>query len=276
MLNTILLNTGNLNGYYLSSSGSLSTELVTFESYIFGGDITVTDIKEDSAPDRDVAVTNAVRSHGQYIVSDYFTSKKITVKGWCKKQTQEDLDNWIDEFKKSLIKQGGNLDITRRGVARRRYKATLVNFGTMFEDKEPYHVTVTPFTCEFLCVDPFGYDTEYLYSSETLTANANISVTSTGTFDTKPVIYMSVDAGSIDSITITNITTGASITVPETISTGILKIDSEILEVTVNDVQKNFTGAFLNFIAGTNILQFTITGTGYNLNTTIKWKNSFI
>lgn len=284
MFNSYNHNTTPYNAQTIEGFNLLPNDLVTFDGFVFGestNGICVTDLKEDNAANRQLVTGNSIRRNGQFIAGDYFRSKTIIVEGYINKPSQEALDNFIDEFKKSLRKQTANLDITRRedSTSRRRYKATLINYDTIFNKKEPNYITFTPFTCVFECLDPFGYGIDYDFTSSVIQVGLqNFTTSNNGSAPSNPIIYLSfTEADNVTSVKVTNNATGESIEYSGAVSSGsLIEFNSEELVTRINGISSDFSGAFMTLEPGSNLISVEIIGDSFEASTTVKWKKAYL
>ncbi len=260
-----------------------STDLVAFEDFSLSDNTNVicTDLL-DSGPTREILGGNVPRADGQYITADYFRERTIEVRGIVKASTAALLDAYLDTMKKSLRAREGNLDITRNSVVR-RYVATMTNFDGFDAERKGYHVTFCPFVARFTCKTPYGQDRSYTSMTVNLTASpTNQTIDNTGTIRTLPAFILIFTAAS--SVTVVNVKRidVNSVTLDEIEYSGsiaandILTFDSENSVVKKNGDQVAYTGSFPTLEVGSNIFTFTVTGTSFAADTTLRHKCRYL
>lgn len=279
MLNTFLFNTTQFNAL-----GDLPAEAAGSSLNFNGYELQTTDVIsqiliQDNMPNRDFGTFVVPRGDGEVVTGDFWRRKTIKIKGVIRKTTNSLLEAELDIMKKALAVSEANLDIVIDGNIR-RYVATLLNGGDMFSDRKGYHITMCPFNLEFLCLTPFGLSPNYDSSDflgETL-LNFGEQVNNTGTVRARPVVIMNVSAASgVTAISFTNNTRGEAIQLDLAISAGdYVKFDSERLEVSVNGVLKDYTGAFPLLDTGANSFTIAVTGTSITYYLTVKHKTAYL
>lgn len=203
------------------------------------------------------AVANASDSD---VPNEDYPSKKVQISGTIHGSTQADLDDRIDTFKGYFTGRNKNLDITY-GSGTRRYIVMTVNaMGVERQDKALY----ATFAVEFLC-KPFGYDTTPTVITNTTNytgASLNLTPTIGGTAPLqKPVFTFTIDAltGAGDYLKIANDNNGQEILLYGLglAATNVIVIDSVLEKVTVNGVEVEYYGTFLELSKGANSLTYS-------------------
>lgn len=283
-MNTNLLNTLRLNTQRLRDGGTdeltaVFDGIARFGAFLLdSAGVVASRIVQDSMPDRDFRTFDVPRNDGGGAIGSYWRNKKILIYGVIKKDTNAELEAKIDEMKKYLATQEGNLDIMVNNVAR-RYVATLTNASNIFSERKHFHVSYCPFSLEFLCLNPFGQSLNYQADTfeETSLAYSD-EVNNAGTAKAKAVV--SVNFSSADTVTVVNwknTLTGDEIEVSTTFSAGdILEFNTEKKSVTLNGTAIDFDGVFPELEPGLNSFTLTITGTSATYSLTIKHKTPFL
>lgn len=279
LYNDFLYNTALYNSL-LDASAPTGIDAAIFNGFSLSDGVymVATDIYDDSSPTRELIGGVVPRDDGEYITSDFWRPKYITIEGYIKTADGASMQTYIDTIKKNLRKREQSLDITKYGVFR-RYTATWVNGESSFEDRRGYNINVVNYKITFKCHYPFGSDQGYTsYSSLINTSPSNIVATHNGTVHARSIIAFVFDsATSITGINITNVTTGEQIQYTGSISSGdVFIFDGEQYTAKKNDVLISFTGSFPKCDVGSNNFQFTITGTSFSGTGTIAFKNSFL
>lgn len=215
--------------------------------------------KSDSAS-RDIQSETLSFQDGFNVVSNFWRSRTITIGGTIDATGSQHLADTLDTLKQNLSGVNKNLDVDY-GTGTRRYKATLSRFSA---PEEFYNITHLPYTAEFLC-QPFGYGTSQInLSSNDITASSHTEAfTFSGTYKPQPIITLTANAASsVTAISIANTTTGDTITVTTAIAANdVIVINTETHKATKNGTQIDFTGPIPEFLAGSNSLTITFTGT---------------
>ena len=287
MLNTQPLNTAQLNSLTPTPEGEgvVLYDDLEFNGYSLqpgDGTIVTETIECDSAPTRETPNYSIPRYDGGAFLGDYFRQRRVFARGIISRATSALLEVALDEFKQAMTLREGNLDRKQPGTgAVRRCRATLVNTDAMFSRREGFHITFCPFDLEFLCLEPMWHDVDY---TETVLENIELvggygfGAENDGTYKTQPVLIAIVEsAAAATGISLRNETNGESISVTANLVAGdIVIIDSELKSFTINGVEVDYSGAFLEIPTGANDLTLTATGTSLVATVTLKFKNAYL
>lgn len=279
-----MFNTFQFNRSVFNGSGQLvpvlpSTPIVFNNFSLQDSDIVTQFLIQDNTPERDFLTSPTPRGDGGIITGDFWRQKTISVSGVIHKDTNAELEAELDAMKKALAVTAGTLDITIAGSIR-RYQATLVNGHMMFSDRKNYHITFCPFQADFLTLEPFGYSP--LYESDEFNGTTDLSLDSefnnNGTVRAKPIVMIVFTAVSaVTAVSFKNNTTGEEIKLTTGVSAGdYIKFDSEALEVTLNGVIQDYSGAFPRLDTGGNLFTLTVTGVSATYDLTIKYKIPYL
>lgn len=274
MYNTFLYNTTQWN----DSNNLLTLEdqdNIVFNEYsLQNTDIISSFLVQDSTPSRDLQISDIPRNDGRYIIGDFWREKIVSVKGIVRKSTNALLEAELDKMKKALAVREAFLDIKINGVIR-RYRATLVNGNSMFQNRQHYHITFCPFEVQFLCVEPFGHSVDYiaftLEDKTELTLEEQID--NIGTIRAKPIVILNfTQAVGITEISFKNNTRNEEIKLTKNIVPGdYVRFDSELLEVTVNSIPQDYDGSFPLLDTDVNSVTISILGTSCQYTYTAKY-----
>ena len=281
MLNTHNYNTTNFNALGGASGSASAVEEIMFNDYgLQNKDIITSLLIQDSTPERDFETVPMPRNDGQIITGDFWRRKIIRIEGTMKKPTRYDLEMEMDAMKMALSKHEGNFDVVVAGE-QRRYIATLINSQTMFEERQGYHINISPFKAEFECSVPFGQSINYIsrafFAQTALSLNEEII--NKGTAPARPIIIYNFNSGTAKtSISFKNNTTAEEIILTKALAAGnYIEFDSETMEVRHNGIVQDYSGSFPSFAVGVNSFTLTIGGSGsINGDITIKYKNNFL
>ncbi len=278
MLNKGLLNTTLLNEIPIVSMGGLPDVPIRFEGLsLQNTQIVMNTPIYDRSPNRLFQTENRPNRHRRLVLSDYWDVHEIVLRGTLVTNARAELDELIDAMKQTLKTQNGNLDIQRGDGSRRRYKATCTDMD--FQRQENYHITWCPVELRFMCLTPFGTDTNYtsnLHSVDMLSFSE--SQTNIGTAEAKPQFVIIVtSATDVTALNLKNDTTGQEIELTTAISDGdVIIIDSESLTVKKNATSIDFDGDFPVFDVGVNSFSVTVTGTSISYVLTVAHLNSYL
>lgn len=279
MFNSHLFNVRTFNGNFVNNT-VYSTDRLVFEGFsLSDGSVMVMTEFPDSGPSREIVGGSVPRGDGEFITADYFRSRPIEAAGIVKKDTADELDAFLDTIRKNLRTREGNLDVIDSNGTVKRYIATLANYEQLFSERKRYHITVCPWRVRFVCKTPFGRSRSYSSRSFSLsTSPTTQAVVNSGTIETFPVVTLIFSAASgITAVNVKNNTNGDEIEYGDSVSAGdVLVFDSERKEVTKNGTAVDFTGAFPQLDVGSNLVQFTITGTSFTAYATVKWKPQYL
>lgn len=279
MFNTFNFNTTVFNGLAALIPEVASDTIIYNDYSLQNTDIITSILLQDSTPNRDFLTSAVPRSDGQIINGDFWRRKKIKLSGIIKKSTNALLEAEIDAMKKALAVSEGVLDITVAGTIR-RYYATLTNGHDMFSQRQNYHVTFCPFQVEFESSDPFGKSVDYNAAGwlDETSLVLNEQVNNDGTVRAKPVVILNFTAANtVAAVSFKNNTTNEEIKITTTIVAGdYLKFDAEEMQVTLNGVEQDYTGAFPTLDTGANSFTITVTGTSCTYDLTVKHKTPYL
>jgi len=281
MYNSILYNSAVLNGS-APVTISVSGDVFQFNGYgLQNANICTSKVTYSNAPDRDFSRTETPRYKGMIKNDMQWREKTITFEGYIKADTAAELEQLIDEIKLELSAEDGNLDLLLSGWSdTRRWVANLTSPEKMFDKRQNYHITVCPFRFEFLCIDPFGYDTDYTSSAQLAQTAATVTetVTNDGTaFSELKLIFIINSVSGFTSLTIQNNETGEQLQITDALSAGdVLIVDSIEKTVTLNGAAVNFDGQFITLPAGDNNIEINFSGTSIDYDVTFRHKNAFL
>lgn len=236
-----------------------SNDLQTFSSTTKVG-INTNVINHTDIPDKVASIFAKADANGSSISAINYPNKKVSIGGTIHGSTQDDLDSRIDAFKGYFNTKGANLDIDYSGSTR-RYVATSNAIGIERQQK----VLWAKFTVEFICTEPFGKDTTATSITNSLNytlASLTVAPTIGGSAPVQyPIITLTLDAltGTGDYIQITNNTSdqlmllyGFSFTAGD-----VIVIDAFERTVTINGVEVDYLGTFLELEPGAQSLTYT-------------------
>lgn len=244
-----------MNGDITFNSNSLQTYNRGTKVGIATNKIEHTDI-----PDKVASLYALADTDGSSIPSLNYPSRKISIGGAIAGSTQDDLDSRIDTFKGYFRGKDLNLDIDYNGTTR-RYVATPNTVSV----KRMQLALYAEFAIEFICTNPFGLDT----SSTSLISDLNKTgatytytptIGGTAPFQL-PIFTITLDAitGAGDYLQISNDNNDQQILLYGLgLATGnVIVIDCVERTVTVNGVEVDYYGTFLELPPGASSITYT-------------------
>lgn len=214
------------------------------------------------------------RDRGVAILDAQFGEKAFDMRGKIIQSSQSNLESQIDTLKELLSRQGKNLDVSYAGGTR-RYVAYVEDLKI---ERDHYHIQHADFSCRFVIPSGVGYDPSIQnHSNDNNTgATESGSFTVAGSAPPKGVITISFDsASSCSKVEFT--LNGVKMTIEQTFSTSdVLVIDTDRKKVTLNGVEKDFSGRFPDFIVGSNSYLASLTRTSAQFDIDIDWYNTYL
>lgn len=209
---------------------------------------------------KELYVYNLARSRGGNLVNAEYQTKRFTMLGTIKGDSKADLEANIDAFKALMDQHSKNLDIEYSGSTR-RFIAT----ASKVEVKRDYfNMTFAPFEIEFVVPAGVGYDTARTEDTATgitdLTQDENIVIGGSAPPDD---FKLTLTFTAINAITQIDFqANGNKITLAASYNNGdVVVFDQKNMKVTINGVEKAYTGIFPQFYVGSQSLHITLTGT---------------
>lgn len=279
MYNTYPYNDTLYNNFKNRGEFEVSGPIILNDLLMQGGGITTQLILHDSAPARDFQTQPVPRGNGGVIIGDYWRSKNITLRGIIKRATNEELECFLDEFKKIVTEQEIILELTI-ACTQRQFLVTAVNTDRMFARRQGYNINICPFDLDLLCLNPFSLSPDYVSQSilDTEDLNLDEQFFNEGTAPSSPVmILVFTDAVNVSAVRFTNNTTNEIIELNQSVSPGdYVRFDAEAKQVTVNGVLADYNGAFPSLKAGSNFYTIDVTGDSAKYTLTLKHKIPYL
>lgn len=219
--------------------------------------------KHQPVPDREIVMERLSNRDGEVIISNYYRSKRILVKGTIVGSSASDLQTKVDTFKELFSREAKNLDITPTGGSARRYVATCAKHSL---NQDYYNITFLPWEAEFIV--PLGYGKATSLTNHSLdnitTTPKTGSVTITGSRGCKPTITLTiVNETTMTVLKFHNTTTGQYIQITRAFADAeVITIDCEAMTCKVGATAVDFTGVFPDFDFGVNAYTITTTDGG--------------
>ena len=237
-----------------------SNSLQTYDRTAQTG-INTNTIKHTSLPESIAALYIKANANDSVVPDLEYPTKTITLSGTIHGSTQADLDDRIDTFKGYFAQRNKNLDIAY-GSGTRRYTVMKVNTMSIErQDKALY----ASFTVELVC-KPFGFDTATtnLWTAKSAFSSATFTETPTvaGSAPLQlPIFTITINSltGAGDYVLISNDNNNQEILLYGLglAADDVIVIDCEQRIVTVNDVEVDYFGTFLELEPGANSITYT-------------------
>lgn len=245
-----------MNGDLTFNSNDLQTYSPATDTGIITNVIDHTD-----GPDMLMSLLGLADADGSSIPAINYPSKPIALAGAIKGSSQADLDSRIDTFKGYFVGKNKNLDIAY-GSGTRRYIATAGVPKVQRKAKSFIALFQVPITC----TNPFGLDTSTtnLWTPKTAFSSATFTETPTvgGTAPFQlPIITITINSltGTGDYVQISNDNNNQEMLLYGLglAASDVIVIDCEQRKVTVNDVEVDYYGTFLELEPGANSITYT-------------------
>lgn len=237
-----------------------SNNLQTFNKTTNVGIVTNV-IEHTNLPEKIATLFAKADADGSSIPAINYPSKKVNIGGIIKGSTDADLDSRIDTFKGYFTGKDKNLDIVY-GSSTRRYIATPNTVSVVRQQKALF----ATFAIEFICTNPFGLDTSTsnLWTAKTAFSSATFTETPTVGGNAPfqlPVITITINSftGAGDYVQISNDNNGQELLIYGLglAAADVIVIDCANRSVTVNDVEVDYYGTFLELEPGANSITYT-------------------
>lgn len=245
-----------MNGELSFNSNDLQTYSPATDTGIITNVIDHTD-----GPEMLMGLYGLADADGSSIPNINYPSKPVALAGVIKGSSQADLDNRIDTFKGYFIGKDKNLDITY-GAGTRRYVATA---GVPKIQRRPMSY-IAMFQIPLTCTTPFGIDTTSTALWATKNNYTSATFTETPTVGGNapyqlPIFTITIDAltGAGDYVQISNDNNNQEIMIYGIgLQAGdVIVIDCVERIVTLNGVEINYYGTFLELAPGANSITYT-------------------
>lgn len=228
----------------------------------------------ENVDNRDLVLYGLARHRGQNLLLTDYAAKKFKMAGSIIGSSQADLEQKIDELKELLQRTSRPLDYDYAGGTRRIIATTT----RLSIPRRFYNVTFANFEAELIAPDGVAYATELT----TIPLSAVSDLVKTGTFtilgSTSPDVALKLTLTAENAITeLSLLVNGDKITLNEAFSVNdVIIFDQRTLKVTVNGVEKDYTGIFPEFQVGANAYQITAVGTSLTYDAELSYTKTYI
>ena len=236
-------------------------------------------IDHTSIPNKIATLYGIADTNLSAIPSINYPSKTVSISGAIQGSTQADLDSRIDTFKGYFLGKDKNLDISYNGTTR-RYIATENSTKITRQQKSLW----ATFEVEFICTVPFGLDvtpTSIMNAPTQTSQTYNVTPTISGTAPFQlPVFTITVTSktGAGDFIQISNDNNNQQILIlNKGIAAGnVVVIDCVKRKVTINGVEVDYTGTFLELTPGANSITYADGWTTRSVNLQASYQKRYL
>lgn len=220
-------------------------------------------------PTRDIKNYSLAYENSSVTPSAFYTNKKINLRGVITRSTRDLFDASLDTLRQYIDNREATLKLPQSG-AYRQYTATVSNIGISGIAGGFGEVDI-----EFLCSDPFGYDTStttVLSVSGLTSGNKSYPITVSGTAKQQIKITLLINSltnGTAKTITLSNPIAGTTITIiRDWAALETLVIDPSTKSVTVSSASVEFTGNLSEWSPGAGFINYTDNFTARNVDIT--------
>ena len=278
IFNSSLFNASLFNGEPIA--GVTPPDDIVFNGYGLQNSEIISSLADhDSAARREIRKNRNPREDGMKIETDNYRAKVLSVRGVILKSTVALLEDEIDQMKKYLSAQNGQLEIRAASGLKRIWDANVINFDSIFS-RDSGDITRAPYSIRFECLESFGRSEDRQIESATAVTSAtkNYELWNGGSYKTKPIFTIAFDAASaVSKVNIKNNTTGKEIEITRTFAASeLLEVNGETKEVTVDSSAVDFDGFFFDLETGANSITITLTSTSHSYTLSSKFYKNYL
>jgi hypothetical protein len=215
------------------------------------------------------------RESGAELINAEWKPKKIIVEGTIRGTTVEGLETNIDSFKRLISGQNKNLDVQYE-TGTRRYIATA---QVVQVERDFYHLNFAPYSVEFVIPSGVGKSTtSSTYATQSIVAQTLEDTTFTIDGTKAPKCTIQLDFETATGVTSVSVTiNGDRITIDDAISAGeTLIIDTDNKKVTLEGVEKRYTGLFPRLQLGSNTYKIATTSTNHLFDVLVTYTKTYL
>lgn len=269
MLNTEALNTNAIG--YSPLPNAITQDVIAFDGFgLQNTQIITNSIDFDDLTTVELNSFKYPRDDGGGVLSKYYRGREIKLTCTIKAASAAAFASVMDDFKKSLRKTEGNLDIYVNDETR-RIKATCTKIDFK---RQHYNVTFATADVTFQALEPFFYAANaQSFQFQAQSGSFFGEFTNTGSADSLPALYFIFGAGTAATELQIN-AFGLSLTIANSFANNdVLIVDAKNKSVTKNGAEIDYTGQFPKFPPGSCPFQIAMTGTSLLDLTAIVPKN---
>ena len=271
-LDTFLFDEARFDTEVSSSPVPVDTSLIKIGDYALLGtgiDVSVSRFNY-SAPQLEVGIRGYPRSDGGYVESQQFRQTRLYLKGSLSKSSATALEQEMDLMRKAFARE--TLLMTYWAGERRFWEVVPTGIANLFDTREGYHITWTPWEIELICTHPYARSSgrETFAGTPATATETTYEITSNGTAPTESIIDIVLStAGTVEEFSWENETNGEILTIDNgsPFSNGdTITINTETKTVTKNGTEIDYTGLLPRLEPGVNTCTLTIlTGSGQTM-----------
>lgn len=239
------------------------------------GNYRVTRLKHEHSSQRESYSYELARERGSILIEGNFKSKDVVVEGRISGSSKAELETNIDTLKEVLSRASKNLDI-EYSTGYRRYRNCMA--VDIVVDRQYFHLSYAPFEVKFVIPSGVGEDTSNTVVTQTgVTVATNTNAVTIGG-STFPSPTVKITFASATSVTQASLTIGGDkVTYDGTlVASDVLIFDLDNKKVTLNGIEKDYTGLFPKFVVGSNSYQIITNGTAMNYSVEVSYKKKWL
>lgn len=229
-------------------------------------------------PERRLQVENLPRVDGAIELQNLWGQRPISITGFVDGETRAELEDNKNALKRALAPKLQQLVIDTLSNQGRFYYATCSSLA--IEEVAGENIRHLTWDAEFICADPFAYESALTVLPEFTAANAaTVTVNNMGDLRVDPYFKIRTVHTTNVTFTITNNTTGERITPSTTIINGDrIIIDTTKLTVLKNGIDIDYAGGFPHLAPGGNEFVFSVSAPNGTpaLLIEINWRHRFL
>lgn len=249
---------------------------ITYDSVsLNSGNYRVTGLKHEQSSQRESYSYDLARERGSILIEGNFKSKEIVVAGRVKGADKATLESNIDTLKELLSRASKSLSI-EYSTGTRIYKNCMAT--DIVVDRQYFHLSYAPFEVKFTVPGGVGEDgsqTTVTQSGVTSATNSSSATIGGSTFPTPTVKLTFASATGVNQVSFSlggdKVTYDGSITASD-----VLIFDLDNKKVTLNGVEKDYTGLFPKFVIGSNSYEVVTNGSARNYGLEIAYKKKWL
>jgi phage-related protein len=233
---------------------------VLMDSADYTSKVGVTEHNAFGFPERRLQIEDLPREDGAIELQNLWGRRSISMQGFIEGATRVELEQNLQALKRALAPRLQRLQIDTLNDTGRYYTATCESLAIVESPENIRHLT---WDADFVCADPFAYDTTVSTLPE-FTAAHNSTVTINNVGDTRVPLRMNVRTTHTFPVTLSiiNSTSGERISPSKTLISGDrLVIDSTRKSITKNGIELDYQGAFPHLLMGGNTFTFVLSTT---------------
>lgn len=235
----------------------------------------VIDFPHESPAQEELNIYPLARERGAVVVEGDYGPKQFTISGILRGTSISDLDSKRNTLLELLSRKGKNLDVDYAGGTV-RYEGVYVIARSI--ERGGQDATLLRWKATIVCPSGIGIATSLTTStvSGITGATYNGSVTIDGSAPPRPLVTVTFSAVSGSPNLISLQAGGNKVELSNAIAgTDIIIFDCENKKITLNGVEKEYTGFFPEFVIGVNSFTIIVNGTTRTYSVKIDYSKSY-